>query len=249
VIMGNTASSSSQAGAVKGGNAAGEPVYVSLYEPAKGSPGVPGFNVFHSGVELYGTEYCYAGGPDFPPSVSGIQTQTPRVSPDSSQWVYKESLLLGKTTLSSSQLRDVLRKLESDYPARDYHVVHRNCNQFSGELAKQLGCTFPSHINRAAEWGKWLIDNPIDDRKRREAEKAAEEARKKNVFANSTGYSLANGAPVKPKPGTTASTATGTGTGTGTGSSSGTGVGPKKNPWADPNFMPGKAKAANNQRA
>ena len=229
--------------------AKGERVVLHVYEPAKeGGPSIPGFGVYHTGIELSesGVEYCYAGGPNAPGS--GVQQQRPKATPDASQWRYKESIDLGRTDKSAAQISALLSALSAEFAARDYDVVHRNCNHFTAEVSKRLGLKYPAHINRAATWGSFFMDNPVKDRQRKEAEKKAEEERKRDVFANTTGHSLlapgaaqAGGAKGKTS---TAALSTSNGSPVGgsgaVGKAGGAAGGGRTNPWADPNFFPGK---------
>ena len=182
--------------------ATGARVMLHVYEPAKPGPSVPGFGVYHTGIEVgdNGIELCYAGGPNVPGS--GVCQQPARRTPDASQWKYKESIDLGRSGLSGKDVSAALSRLSSsaDWLARDYDVVHHNCNHYTAAVHRELGCSvsYPSHINRAATWGSFFLDNPIKDRQRKETERKAEEERKRNVFANSQGHSLVSSAALSP---------------------------------------------------
>lgn len=146
----------------------GERVSLHVYEPAKSSgPSIPGFGVYHTGIELCGSgvEWCYAGGPEA--TGSGVQQQRARESPDSNVWKYRETVELGLTSKSAAQCSQLMREVQSEYAARDYDIVHHNCNHFTADIAKRLGVKYPSHINRAAAFGAFFLDNPIKDRQRK----------------------------------------------------------------------------------
>jgi len=242
--------------------AKGERILLHVYEPAKSEGGSSwlGFGVYHTGIELCdnGIEWCYAGAPNAPGS--GIQQQRAKQSPDENQWKYKETIELGRTTKSSAQCAALIREMESEYSARDYDLIHHNCNHFTADVSERLGLKYPSHINRAAKLGSLFLDNPIKDRQRKEAERKAEEERKKNVFANTAGHSLVSAAADGKKSSAAISTASGSpvhgnsaaaatkavdAAKANLGSGSAAVAGSRRpNPWADPNFFPGGKKPA-----
>src|SRR5689334_8647047 len=45
----------------KAPSSGGQPVSLHVYEPTQGSVQMPGFGVYHTGVEVWGTEYVFAG--------------------------------------------------------------------------------------------------------------------------------------------------------------------------------------------
>jgi len=133
----------------------GPNIYLNVYDSGKDARQMPGFGVYHSGLEVMGTEYTFAGG-DF--DGSGVQEQTPKSSPPGSQWVYKETVDLGKTDLTESEVRSVLSAIRADFPAKRYDVMGSNCNHFTETLSLRLhvGSKYPSWVNRAAKWGGGL---------------------------------------------------------------------------------------------
>lgn len=112
----------------------GTPIYLNVYEPAgKNQGSVAGFGIYHTGVEINGVEYCFAGGTglDFTDVRSGVMEQTPKTTPDRSQWKFKESVELGRVKWTSKQFSDLLKEMQVAFPASTYHIVHRNCNHFT----------------------------------------------------------------------------------------------------------------------
>eukprot|EP00913_Durusdinium_trenchii_P000329 g301.t1 len=69
------------------------------------------------------------------PSISGIIRCLPK---QMSGYEYQESLNLGSTTLSPSEVDDLLTELSEEYPASSYHLTHRNCLTFAQHLATRL---------------------------------------------------------------------------------------------------------------
>lgn len=95
----------------------------------------------HTGIELNGVEKCFAGGSEG----SGVQEQTPRMTPAQTEWKYKETLVLGKVNLSSAELSAMLSTFRTEFPAKSYHIVHRNCNHFTEAVCTKLKLKYP-HI-------------------------------------------------------------------------------------------------------
>jgi len=213
--------------------AKGERVLLNVYEPADQKQNVGasfGFGVYHTGVEVFGTEYMFAGSPES--SGSGIHNQTPRVSPPGSPWVYNKTVELGKTALTKWNIQDVIAEMGKtpEWAANTYNLMAHNCNHFSDAFSKRIteGKTgIPSWVNRAATFGQAFMGSS------QSGKAPAKLEQKPSVFATGSGYSLAGDAKPAGKPDSKAKPAA-------TSSGSGAASGAKKNPWRDPNFMPGK---------
>jgi len=129
-------------------------VSLNVYEPKESANrGIPAFQIFHSGVEVHGTEYVFGGGGAG--LSTGIFTQRPKWMPSSAPWKYKESISLGFTNLSKNEVGGVLREMKSEWTNSTYDLTGKNCNHFSDAFAKKLGCTVnvPGWLNRAARVG------------------------------------------------------------------------------------------------
>jgi len=220
----NTAppSSSSSSSSTTAQQGSGRSVFLNIYEPSgKGgqqAPGqVPGFGVYHSGIEIAGTEWTFAGGG----SGSGVCQQTPKVTPIGTDWKFKQSLNLGSPTLSDAQMLGVLRQMEVEWTASSYHIVHRNCNHFTEAVATKLGLEFPSWVNRAANLGKHFISKPSS------VTDPVVEPPKPSVFATSKGHRLDDSAAPPPASKFSALFKK---------KEESAPPKEKKNPWADPNF-------------
>lgn len=121
---------------------------------------VGGMGVFHSGVEVYGREYCFGGHPD---ASSGVFQVPPRCAPDAK---FRESVYIGKCYLDEAAVGQIIANFSSHWPGNRYNLLSRNCNHFASELCETLtGKTPPAWVNRLAwlgEKAKFLLPNGFD---------------------------------------------------------------------------------------
>uniref|UniRef100_A0A915D6G8 PPPDE domain-containing protein n=1 Tax=Ditylenchus dipsaci TaxID=166011 RepID=A0A915D6G8_9BILA len=108
-----------------------------------------GVGVFHSGIEVYGVEYAYGGHPF---SFSGVFENSPCDANElGEQFTFRESISLGETDFSGSEVRRMVQLLGQEYRGDRYHLISKNCNHFTAVLAKTLtGQDIPNWINRLA---------------------------------------------------------------------------------------------------
>lgn len=121
-----------------------------------------GFGIFHSGVEVYGTEYAY-GGHQFP--FSGVFTNQPQDAEELGEnFKFRESIYIGETNLSKKAVEKLVKSLGDDFRGDRYHLITKNCNHFTADLARELtGIEVPGWVNRLANLSnsipfldKWL---------------------------------------------------------------------------------------------
>ncbi len=105
-----------------------------------------GLGIHHSGVEVHGVEYAF-GGHDF--DAPGVFATAPRAAPGT--LAFREAVRIGTTPLSPAQVQRVVRAMGSEYKGNSYHLLERNCNQFSDDLCRRLtGAPAPAWVNRLA---------------------------------------------------------------------------------------------------
>jgi len=121
-------------------------VILNVYDLIDQTPICCGF--FHTGVEILGTEYSFAGG-------AGIYDCPPRSAPDGR---FRQGIVLG-TVDSTSVARAALDRLRPEFHGDAYSLIFKNCNDFSSAYAKALlGRDIPGYVNRLARMGRaWPI--------------------------------------------------------------------------------------------
>ena len=124
----------------------GKPVILNVYDlhPANEWLYGVGGGFYHSGLQLGNTEYSFGSG-------AGIFEGEPRNAPGAT---FRESIVLGETTLSQNEIDRRLSKLRDEFRGDRYDIVRMNCNSFTDRFAHSLlGYGIPGWVNRLSNIG------------------------------------------------------------------------------------------------
>ncbi|KAF8042768.1 hypothetical protein BT93_A1180 [Corymbia citriodora subsp. variegata] len=125
-------------------------VILNVYDltPANSYTAWCGLGIFHSGIEVHGKEYGF-GAHEFP--ASGVFEVEPRSCPG---FIYRCSISLGHINMARSDFRLFIEHMASEYHGDTYHLISKNCNHFTSDVAFRLtGKTIPGWVNRLARLG------------------------------------------------------------------------------------------------
>lgn len=136
------------------------PVYVNVYhliDVAVNRQLMAGaMGVFHSGVQIFGTEYSF-GSPADPAETSGVFTAEPMNAVGS----LHSHNFVGCTALSAERFHTLLARAKCEWPTVAYHVLGNNCNAFCEWFCALLATTeelvFPSWVNRLSNLGDTVL--------------------------------------------------------------------------------------------
>jgi hypothetical protein len=122
-------------------------VHLNLYDlsPANDCLYPLGLGLHHSGVEVLGSEYSYAG------EGGGIFESSPGEAPGAR---FRERVYLGSYDGGSAELTAALDQLRrsGNFASDGYHLVTKNCNHFANALVwALLRKPIPPHVNRVAD--------------------------------------------------------------------------------------------------
>jgi hypothetical protein len=120
-------------------------VYHASADGSSAAFGIPGCcGAYHTGVEINGVEYAFAG-------VTGVYECR---TGDYGEVIRKETF---QSILSGEEIRRTIDKLREVFIGNSYHVILNNCNNFSDTLVRACtGKRTPAWINRGAWWLSWF---------------------------------------------------------------------------------------------
>jgi len=111
-----------------------------------------GSGAFHCGVEVYGREWSFKA----EHAGTGVCSCRPKSCESHS---FSDSLLMGTTSLSKSEVKALIKVLEMEWPGRCYDSLRRNCCHFCNRLSVCLGTgPIPAWITHLASAGAALLD-------------------------------------------------------------------------------------------
>ena len=132
----------------------GTQVYINVYDlaPANEVLHHMGLGMYHTGVEIMGSEYTFAGG-------SGVFSHTPRMAPNAK---FRLQVDVGSFDGGMAELKSAVDSLSDErFGPDDYNILRNNCNHFADALCRKLvQRKIPAYINRAADIGaccSWLF--------------------------------------------------------------------------------------------
>eukprot|EP00746_Dinoflagellata_sp_MGD_P034391 gnl/MRDRNA2_/MRDRNA2_182171_c0_seq1.p1 gnl/MRDRNA2_/MRDRNA2_182171_c0~~gnl/MRDRNA2_/MRDRNA2_182171_c0_seq1.p1 ORF type:complete len:284 (+),score=41.64 gnl/MRDRNA2_/MRDRNA2_182171_c0_seq1:37-852(+) len=111
--------------------------------------------LFHCGVEVFGTEYSF--GCTYPDdTTSGIRNFEPRQAGCTGNYIYRESVRLGRAKLTQREMADLVVKFSTVWTSDTYHLTRRNCLTFADEFSKAIGADveIPLWVRNACEVSK-----------------------------------------------------------------------------------------------
>jgi len=111
-----------------------------------------GTGAFHGGVEIYGKEWSYG----YVSDGTGVFCCAPK---GCDAHHYRESIEIGTTKMSPSDVGTLLARLTDEWPGVQYDLLRRNCVLFSDALCQELGVgRIPSWVTNLAGAGATLDD-------------------------------------------------------------------------------------------
>lgn len=97
---------------------------------------------------VHGVEYAF-GAHDH--ATTGIFEVEPKKCPG---FVFRKSILIGRTDLGAKEVRAFMEKLAEDYSGNTYHLITKNCNHFCNDVCLRLTeRPIPRWVNRLARLG------------------------------------------------------------------------------------------------
>jgi len=112
------------------------------------------YGAFHTGVEVYGREWSF--GMTFDDWSTGITWNPPGENPDHT---FCETLSMGYTTMSPTQVWQLIEEMKTGWRGCTYHLLSRNCHHFSDTFCQRLGVNrIPTWLNELAGTGAATVE-------------------------------------------------------------------------------------------
>ncbi|KAJ8505272.1 hypothetical protein OPV22_006158 [Ensete ventricosum] len=137
----------------RGGGSGRTHIYLNVYDltPVNNYLYWFGLGVFHSGIEVHGTEYGF-GAHDY--RTSGVFEVEPKSCPG---FIFRRSVWLGMTDVPHSEFRLFIEDMAGKYHGDTYHLIIKNCNHFTDEVSRHMtGQPIPGWVNRLARLGSFF---------------------------------------------------------------------------------------------
>lgn len=131
------------------GNVRANAAIMNLNKLMRGGIGLGG--IFHGAIEVYGKEWSFG----FCESGSGVFSCPPMNNP---MYTYRETVSLGKTNCTRSQVDQIIKGLMVEWPGSGYDLLSHNCNHFCEAFVEKLDAgKLPPWVNRFANAGDAAI--------------------------------------------------------------------------------------------
>jgi len=95
------------------------------------------YGAFHTGVEVYGKEWCFGASQDDESSVGWVEPGL------CDQHHFRESLYMGSTKCTPDQVEKIIEDMGKEWTGTSYDMLTRNCHNFSAALCARLGVSQP----------------------------------------------------------------------------------------------------------
>jgi len=124
-------------------------VYLNVYDLNQANENLYplGLGMYHSGVQVGGLEWSFAGG-------AGVFSDTPKSAAGAT---FRESIDMGVFAGTSSDLDRILDSLRPHFPGDQYNILSKNCNSFADAFCQKLvNRPIPGFVNRLANLGSYF---------------------------------------------------------------------------------------------
>uniref|UniRef100_A0A0N5BXH5 DUF862 domain-containing protein n=1 Tax=Strongyloides papillosus TaxID=174720 RepID=A0A0N5BXH5_STREA len=105
--------------------------------------------IYHTGVEVYGREFMFGGHSE---NKTGITSVRPKQACEYNNiFIFKKCINMGITKYDKRTIYRVIEQLGKQFSGVNYHLLKKNCNNFSDEFCKRIiGKGIPKKYNRIA---------------------------------------------------------------------------------------------------